>query len=91
MSVPSNDQNSRKIIIPIRYPTPSRAQIVIVVSQLRDDLGRWMVPVIVFEGPLGPFLESGRYARDLGVAFIVASHFYAAMMLDVKKEYLGHE
>lgn len=89
--MPGNEPQTRKVVIPIRYPTLSRRRIVIVVAQSQDVMGRWMVPLITFEGPVGPLLESGRYARDLGVAFIMASYFYDQMMLAVKKDYLGEE
>jgi hypothetical protein len=91
MPSPPNEPKVRKVIIPIRYPTPSREQIVIIVAQTQSSTGHWMVPLITFEGPLGPFLESGRFARDLGEAFIVAAYFYDQMMLYVKRDYLGED
>ena len=84
-----DDPRNRRVVIPIRYPTPSREEIVVVVAQHKDESGRWMVPSITFEGPLIPHLESGRFARDLGVAFITASYVYDQMMLAVKKDHLG--
>lgn len=90
--MPARDEPKiRKVVVPIRYQTASRAAISIIVAQTQNALGLWTVPIITFEGPLGPFLESGRFARDLGVAFIVASHFYDVMMLSVKQSYFGEE
>jgi len=86
-----DDMEIHKVVIPIRYPTPSRKQIVLIVSQTQSITGHWTVPIITFEGPLGPFLESGRFARDLGEAFIVAAYFYDQMMLAVKTDYLGKD
>ena len=92
-SIPNAMQNkqprTRNKIVPIRYPTESRTSINIIVAQSQNVMGQWMVPIITFEGPLGPFLESGRFARDLGVAFIVASYWYEIFMLDVIKSYLS--
>jgi len=64
---------------------------VIIVAQSQNALGNWTVPIITFEGPVGPFLESGRFARDLGEAFIVAAWVYDKMMLDVKHDYFGKD
>ena len=90
MPIIANETKTRKVVIPIRYPTESRKQIAIIVAQSQNVMGHWVVPIITFEGPLGPFLESGRFARDLGMAFIVASYFYDQMMLSVKNDYLGN-
>ena len=86
-----DDQKVRKVVIPIRYQTPSRSAISIIVAQTQNALGNWTVPIITFEGPVGPFLESGRFSRDLGTAFIVAAHFYDVMMLSVKESYFGED
>jgi hypothetical protein len=82
---------TRSKIVPIRYPTQSRKNIVIIVAQSQNAMGKWLVPVITFEGPVDPFLESGRYARDFGVAWIIAAYWYEIYMLDVKKDYLGED
>ena len=91
MSSP-NQPKTREKVIPIRYPTQSRTQqIAIVVAQSRNTAGRWMVPTIRFDGKLEPHLESGRFALDLGVGFIIAAYWYDVFMLDVKRDYLGEE
>lgn len=90
MAIPDQPKTREKVI-PIRYPTPSRMQIAIVVAQSRDAAGRWMVPTIRFEGKLEPHLESGRFALDLGIGFIIAAHWYDIYMLDMKREYLGED
>lgn len=91
MSVSPSESKVRTKTIPIRYPTQSREKIAIVVEQLKNDTGHWTVPTIKFQGQLEPHLESGRFARDLGVAFIVASYWYDVFMLSVKRDYLGEE
>lgn len=56
----------------------------LIVAQMQNALGEWMVPIITFEGPLSPMLESGRYARDVGIGLIVAAWTYDEMMLAVR-------
>jgi hypothetical protein len=90
MAIPDKPKTREKVI-PIRYPTPSRTPIVIVVAQRQDAQGRWMVPTIIFEGNLQQHLESGRFALDLGIAFIVAAYWYDQFMLAMKRDYLGEE
>ena len=90
MSIPNNPKTREKVI-PIRYPTQSRDKIVIVVEQVKNETGHWKVPTIKFQGKLEPHLESGRFALDLGVAFIVAAYWYDVFMLSVKRDYLGEE
>lgn len=80
----SYEPKTRKRIITIRHETPSRRRIVVIVAQSQDFLGNWMVPIITFEGPIVPLLESGRYARDVGIGLIVASWTYDEMMLAVQ-------
>lgn len=89
MLVQNDEPNIRTRVIPIRYPTPSREQIAIVVEQRKNERGFWTVPTIKFEGKLEPHLESGRFALDLGVAFIVAAYWYDVFLLSVKRDYLG--
>ena len=90
MAIPDQPKTRTKVI-PIRYPTPSRAPIVITVAQRQNAAGRWMVPTITFEGNLEQHLESGRFALDLGVAFIVAAYWYDVYLLAMKQDYLGEE
>jgi len=45
-----------------------------------------MTPTITFEGPLSPILESGRYARDVAQALIVAAYFFDRFMVDVTRD-----
>jgi hypothetical protein len=80
----SDEPKTRKRIITIRHETPSRRGIVLIVAQKQNELGDWTVPVITFDGPMLPMLESGRYARDVGIALIVAAWTYDQMMLAVK-------
>jgi len=80
----NNAPKTRKRIITIRHATPSRRKIVFLVTQSQDALGNWLTPIITFDGPIIPMLESGRYARDLGIALIVSAYFYDEMMLHVK-------
>lgn len=68
----------KKIVI--RYSTPSRKEINIVVSQLQNAMGEWQSPTILFNGPMSPILESSRYAKDVGVGLIIAS-FYCELMM----------
>ena len=79
-----DEPKTRKRIITIRHETPSRRRIVLIVAQMQNALGEWMVPIITFEGPLSPMLESGRYARDMGIGLIVAAWTYDEMMLAVR-------
>ena len=79
-----DEPKTRKRIITIRHETPSRRRIVLIVAQMQNALGEWMVPIITFEGPLSPVLESGRYARDVGIGLIVAAWTYDEMMLAVR-------
>lgn len=79
----NNELKTRKRIITIRHATPSRRRIFVIVSQTQNALGEWLTPIITFEGPVNLILESGRYARDVGVALIVASYFHDEFMLRV--------
>ncbi|MCI0549888.1 MAG: hypothetical protein L0287_02935 [Anaerolineae bacterium] len=71
---------SRVRTIIVRHPTPSRKAIALVVSQLQDAKGNWLAPTILFNGPMSPIVESGRYARDVGMALIVAAFYYDLML-----------
>jgi hypothetical protein len=81
------DVRKRRIrTISVRYPTPSREGIVISVVQRQDAMGRWMVPTITFSQNLQPIIESGRFARDVGMALIVASYFFDEFMTYVQND-----
>lgn len=79
----NNEPKTRTRIITIRHPTPSRRKIVVIVAQTQDALGNWLTPIITFEGFAKLILESGRYARDVGIALIVSAYFYDEFMLSV--------
>jgi len=81
-----NEPRSRKHVITVRRATPSRRKVVVIVAQSQDPLGNWLVPLITFEGFTQVILESGRFARDAGVALIVASYLYDEWMRDVPRE-----
>lgn len=78
------EPKTRKRVITIRHPTPSRRKIVVIVAQSQDVLGNWLTPLITFEGPVHLIMESGRYARDVGIGLVVAAYFYDEFMLRVK-------
>jgi hypothetical protein len=78
-----NEQKRRSKTIFIRHPTPSREGISVLVAQLQDDLGNWMVPTITASGPIQQIIESGRFARDVGIALLVASYWYGEWMKDL--------
>ena len=80
------DSNQHIKIVTVRHSTPSRRAIILIVAQVRDELGDWQVPTITFEGPVILILESGRYARDLAFALTVASYFYDEMMTYVSND-----
>ena len=75
---------SRSKTIPIRYATPSRREIYVIVGQLRDEMGHWLVPTITLPDNIQQMIESGRYAKDVAIALLVASFWYDDWMLDVK-------
>ncbi len=78
-----NAPRKRYKTIHIRYPTPSREGISLIVAQLEDDLGRWMVPTITVSHPIQQIIESGRFARDLAEALFKANYWFERWMLDV--------
>jgi len=82
--MPLDEPKTRKRIITIRHATPSRRGIVLIVAQLQNPMGKWLVPTITFDGPMMPILESGRYARDVGIGLLVAAFFYNEMMTAVE-------
>jgi len=77
------DDKKRTRVIPIRSATQSRRAIFIIVSQTQNVMGKWVTPTITFEGPVNLILESARYARDVGIALIIAAFYYDQMMRDV--------
>lgn len=79
-----HEPQSRKRVITIRHETPSRRRIALLVVQSQNQMGEWMVPIITFEGSVDAMLESGRYARDLGIGLIVAAWTFEEMMQRVK-------
>lgn len=81
-----NDPRTRKRVITVRYATPSRRRVVVIVAQSQDLRGNWLVPLITFEGFTQVILESGRFARDAGLALIVAAFLYDEWMRDVPHE-----
>lgn len=92
MSFPQrNVPKIRKRVITVRYATPSRRPVAVIVAQSQDPLGDWLVPLITFEGFSQVILESGRFARDVGIALIVASHIYDEWMRDVKHTENGED
>ena len=80
-----NEQKRRSKTIVIRHSTPSREGIYVLVSQLQDDLGNWMVPTITASGSIQQIIESGRFARDVGIALLVASYWYGEWMKDLMR------
>lgn len=76
-------KNRRHKKITVRYATPSREGIFIIVAQLRDDLGQWLVPTVTTSQPIQQIIESGRYVRDLAVALFKANYWYELWMMDV--------
>lgn len=79
-----NAEYSRHKKITIRPSTPSREEICVIVAQIKNDLGEWMAPTITVSGPIQQIIESGRFARDVGVALLVANYRYEQWMKDVK-------
>lgn len=77
----------RQKIITIRYKTPSRDPISAIVSQTQDELGNWLMPVILWQvGHEARIIESARYAEDMGKALIVAAYFADEYALKVKND-----
>lgn len=86
MGFPQHDPRIRKRVITVRHATPSRRRVVVIVAQSQDALGNWLVPLITFEGFTQVILESGRFARDAGIALLVASYLHDEWMRDVPHE-----
>jgi len=74
---------SRKRVITVRHATPTHRRVVVLVTQSDDVLGNWLVPLITFEGFSQNILESGEFARDAGIALIVASYIHKEWIRDV--------
>ncbi len=81
----SRDNPVRKKTITVRYKTPSRDPISITVTQVKDELGNWLMPTLLWNGPQASILESARYAEDAGKALIVAAYFADQYALRVKE------
>lgn len=79
-----DEPKTRKHVNILRYKTPSRNAIVVMVLQSQDALGNWMVPLITYDGPSIAFIESARFASELADALKVAVYFYDKWMVDVK-------
>ena len=85
MPVP-NKKLMRQKKITIRYKTPSRDPISAIVTQTQDELGNWLMPVILWqEGHEAKVIESAQYAEDKGKALIVAAYFAEEYALRVKE------
>lgn len=80
-----DERKTRHESITIRHTTPSRSEIVILVVQMQDFMGNWMVPIITYDGPGIAMMESGQFAHDIGLGLLIASYYYDLMMLDVMK------
>jgi hypothetical protein len=67
----------RKRVLTIRGGTKTRDAIQIIITQeTRAEGSEVLTPTIEFSGDFPTMIESGRYALDLGIAFIVASHYF---------------
>jgi len=67
----------RKIEIVVRGGTRTREAIKIIVSQeARHGDGEILQPTIEVSGTFDSRIESSRFARDMGMAFIVAAHYF---------------
>ena len=83
--MPRDKRPFRQKKITIRYKTPSREPISAIVTQTQDELGNWLMPVILWqEGHDAKIIESARYAEDKGKALIVAAYFADEYALKVK-------
>jgi len=67
----------RKREIIVRGGTLTREPIEIIVTQETSDDGKIIyLPTIEVVGKFDQAIESGRFARDMGIAFIVASYYF---------------
>lgn len=83
--MPRDKKLFRQKKITIRYKTPSREPISAIVTQTQDELGNWLMPIILWqEGHDAKIIESARYAEDKGKALIVAAYFADEYALKVK-------
>jgi len=76
--MPMPDPNIiRKRVIIIRPGTKTREAIKITVTQeSRGEAGEILNPTIELSGTFDSVIESGRFAQDVGIAFIVAAHYH---------------
>ena len=79
-----NESHKRIKTITIRHPSPSRGGQYVIVAQLQDAAGRWMVPTITCSESIQQMIESGRYARDVGVALLVANYWFEQWTMDIE-------
>lgn len=67
----------RRHVITIRGGTRTREAIKITVTQeARTKDGEILNPTIELSGSFDRVIESGRFAEDVGIAFIVAAHYF---------------
>ena len=67
----------RKRVITIRGGTETREAIKIIITQkTRGENGEVLNPTIELLGKFDHVIESGRFAQDVGMAFIVAAHYH---------------
>lgn len=86
--MPARDKKlMRQKKITIRYKTPSREPISAIVTQTQDELGNWLMPVVLWQvGHEAKIIESARYVEDMGKALIVAAYFADEYALKVKND-----
>ncbi len=65
----------RKKIIPVRPETPTRHAIELVIVQRENLEGKITTPSLTIRGKLDTYIESWGFAKDLGVALIVAAFY----------------
>lgn len=65
----------RREVIPVRFRTPTREPIELVVVQRVDENRNLSIPVILVRGEVPNYVESWQFALDYGTAWIVAGYF----------------
>jgi len=71
----SNSSVLRKRVLTVRGGTKTREAIQLIITQeARGD--EILTPTIELVGAFKHVIESGRFALDMGTAFIVASHYF---------------
>jgi len=67
----------RKRELTIRGATKTREAIKIIITQeTRGEAGELLQPTIELLGKFDTVIESARFARDMGEAFIIAAHYF---------------